>query len=160
MTTTTTNHVKRAKRYLGKLGLSLPKNPGYNGSLVLDDDPSALTPAQLTTQMAKWSRQLEYLKSQLALAEISHRNKEERYKKLTTMRFISLREANPDSSVTDLRAQVETSLPIQQLADKIAVADAKRRLLEALHESADQNYRLLSRELTRRTHTQDRDLDP
>ena len=39
------------------------------------------------------------------------------------------------------------------------VRDAKRKLLEAVHDGADQNHKTLSRELTRRTNVYDRGLE-
>lgn len=119
-----------------------------------------ITPAQVTQEMNKWSQWLAYIKGQLALDEIRHREADEHYKKRLAVRLIEERHAAPKKkTVTEMKAEIEVSEEMLKLHNLERTLDAKRRLMEAVHDGADQNYKLLSRELTRRTNVYDRGLE-
>ena len=152
---------RTAARHLKKLGIRRPRKPRYrNGMPELPRLLGDLTPAQVTQEMNKWSQWLAYIKGQLALDEIRHREADDFYKKRLAVRLIEERHATPKKkTVTEMKAEIEASEEMLKLHNLERTLDAKRRLMEAVHDGADQNYKLLSRELTRRTNVYDRGLE-
>ena len=119
-----------------------------------------LTPARVTQEMNIWSQWLAYIKSDLALSEIHHREADDCYRKRMVVRLIEERHAAPKKkTITEIKAEIEASEEMLALHEKERVLDAKRKLLEAIYDGADQNHKTLSRELTRRTNVYDRGLE-
>jgi 16S rRNA G1207 methylase RsmC len=119
-----------------------------------------LTPARVTQEMNKWSQWLAYIKSELALSEIRHREADDHFKKRMAVLMIEQRHnASKKIPITVLKAEIEVGEEMLALHEKERVLDAKRKLLEAIYEGADQNHKTLSRELTRRTNVYDRGLE-
>lgn len=126
----------------------------------LPRDLGDLSPAHVTQQMNKWSQWLAYIKTQLALAEIRWREAEDQYKKKVTVELVLAKSgAAAKATITSLRAEIEIRDDVLKMNDRERVLDAKRKLLQAVHDGADQNYKLLSRELTRRTNVYDRGIE-
>ena len=159
--TTTTTDARRAGAHLKKLGIRRPRKPRYrSGMPQLPQRLGDLTPAKVTQEMNKWSQWLAYIKSELALSEIRHREADDHYKKRFAIRLIEERHANPKKkTITEIKAEIEASKEMLNLNEKERVLDAKRKLLEAVHDGADQNHKTLSRELTRRTNVYDRGIE-
>lgn len=110
-----------------------------------------LTPARVTQEMNKWSQWLAYIKSELAMSEIRHREADDCFRKRMAVRLIEERHAAPNKkTITEIKAEIEASEEMLTLHEKERVLDAKRKLLEAIYDGADQNHKTLSRELSRR----------
>lgn len=151
---------QRAAEHLQKLGIARPRRPKTSRMPKLPANLGDLAPAQVTQQMNKWSQWLAYIKTQLALAEIRWRQAEDRYKKKVTVELVMAKSgAAAKATITSLRAEIEVRDDVLQMSNRERVLDAKRKLLLAVHDGADQNYKLLSRELTRRTNVYDRGIE-
>lgn len=148
----TKTNAQQAKEFLRSRGISLPEKPD-SAQLVLPESLDRLSAADVTEEMLKWSRMLSYIKAELSLCEIRHNEAKETYKKRKEVELLRLRSDNPRSTVKDLLAQVETAPRFVKMSEKVELLNAKRTLMQAVHDGYDQSYRLLSRELTRRTHS-------
>lgn len=155
MTMTAESHAGKAVEHLKKLGLRLPKS--MHTSVSLPRDLSELDTKALTNLMTKYSSYLAYVKARLAMAEIWHADYEDRFNKAYAVMFTEMKFNNPDSTVTALREEVKIKL--EEAQQKVLVSKAKVTLLAAVHDGADQGYTVLSRELTRRTSSFDRNID-
>lgn len=152
---------RQAANHLKKLGIRRPRKPRYrSGMPQLPQRLGDLTPAKVTQEMNKWSQWLAYIKSELALSEIQHREADDSYRKRMVVLLIEERHAAPKKkTITEIKAEIEASEEMLALHEKERVLDAKRKLLEAIYDGADQNHKTLSRELTRRTNVYDRGLE-
>ena len=78
---------RQAANHLKKLGIKRPRKPRYrSGMPQLPQRLGDLTPAI-------WSQWLAYIKSELALSEIRHREADDRYRKRMVVRLIEERHA-------------------------------------------------------------------
>lgn len=146
----TLSNAQQAKEFLRSRGISLPERPNSD-ALRLPDSLDGLSPGGVTEEMLKWSRMLAYIKAELSLCEIRHNQAKDMYDKRRQIEFMRLRADNPRATVKDLYATIDTMDRFARLSNKVEVLDAKRRLMQSVHDGQDQAYKLLSRELTRRT---------
>jgi hypothetical protein len=162
--TTAVVHAKHAKSYVkDTLGIPLPKRPKFlqdEGAPELPDDLSDLSAGALTNEMSKWTKLMSYTGSKLSLADIRHRQADDTATKSAAIEFMRMRNDNPEQTMTAIRAAVDTNSRILALREKAAMYEAEKKLLGAVYQGQDQSYKLLSRELTRRTSGVDRHLDP
>lgn len=143
---------RMAKHWLNRLGIPLPKRPLQEGEAMmrlpanLDD----LATSAVTQEMNKWSQMLAYARAQLALAEIRAQEATDNLEKDRTREFLRLKDLNPGATIKSLYAQIDDGEKFRSKADRVALLDAKKKLLLAVYEGADQCYKVLSRELSRR----------
>ena len=127
----------------------------------LPQDIGELTPREVTQEMNKWAQWLGYMKVELALADIRFKEAKTDYRKAEAIELLRLKGLNPaKTSITALRAMISESEIFAKMQELTDLREAKWKLLDAVHDTADQNYRLLSRELTRRTDVYDRGVEP
>ena len=155
MPTMTESHAGKAVAHLKKLGLRLPSKRFTK--VELPQNLSDLSSRQLTDLMNHFSAYLAYVKSRLALASVWSVDHEDRYHKSFAVLLVQMKDDNPESTITALREEIKIKLETQN--EKVLVAKAKVTLLTAVHDGADQAYTVLSRELTRRTSSFDRNVD-
>jgi hypothetical protein len=152
-------HAQDAKAFLRERGIPFPENPAYE-ELRLPDSLDGLSPGDVTEEMLKWTRTLAYTKAELSLCEIRHAEAKDTYDKRRQIEFMRLRADNARSTVKDLYAIIDTNQRFERMGRKVLVLDARRKLMQSVHDGQDQCYKLLSRELTRRTSSfGDRNLD-
>lgn len=152
-------NVQLARIHLQKLGIPAPQNPGFAEAPQLPDDLTSLSAKDLSRLMARYTASLEYVKYQLALAEVRHQDAKDRATKFAAKEFMRLKDLNPRESVTGINRQVETNATLIRIQEKVAIYDAQQKLLKAVHDGQDGSYKVLSRDLTRRTSAFERDLD-
>lgn len=144
---------QKATRRLEREDLYLPPKPAGDVP-ELPADPTELDDGQLMSLFTSLSRWVEYAGARLAGAEVDEKSCAdvlERHKALSAVRNAS------EKTVTAAKAKAyEDPEYIQAQEDKQA-AYAYRRMLQAIYDSADRRYSLLSRELTRRVGRADRD---
>lgn len=110
-------------------------------------DITGLTDDQLLEEMTKWTRLIDYTKFELAKAEIDKTAKWNRYSMEKAKRIVTFsKEVGNDMAKEMAKADSE----LAKFLKSYEIANAKAKLLDALLHGYNQNYKLLSRELTKR----------
>jgi hypothetical protein len=144
---------EKATRKLAREDLYLPEKPEGDAP-ELPEDPTALSDSELMSLFAQTTAWVEYTGSRLAAAEVDEKSCAdtlERYKALSAVKN------NGEKTVTAAKAKVYEDDEYLEAEEAKRQAFAYRRMLSALHNSAELRNTLLSRELTRRVGRGDRE---
>jgi hypothetical protein len=98
-----------------------------------------------------WAR---YLTLQLAAAQVDERHAEAHLTSVTAQAQIR---ARTEKNVTTMKALAATDPGVRGAEEEVLAAYSYRKLIEALHSSVDMSYSHVSREISRRSHSNDRD---
>jgi len=105
---------------------------------------------RLMTLMSRFTQWVNYLDSELALAEIHERGCQRVLDIIEAEGLIRYWGTATGETVTITKAKREADPAVMEAKDELQVAYAKRKLVAALHRDAERGAAFLSRELTRR----------
>jgi len=130
--------------------VDFPK-PVYNQA-VLPPDITALSSEQLAEMFTVLTGWADYMSSQLAQAQIAEKKATRAVEYAESMMLITKTQISPKgTTVTLMKAMIDTDPEINQLRDDYDEKYAYRKLLEMMLGNQERNITLVSREITRRT---------
>ena len=131
-------------------GIDLPK-PAYDQA-VLPPDITALSSEQLAEMFTILTGWADYMSSQLAQAQIAEKKATRAVEYAESMALITKTQTAPKgTTVTLIKAQIDTDPEINLLRDDYDEKYAYRKLLEMMLGNQERDITLVSREITRRT---------
>ena len=130
--------------------VDFPK-PAYNQA-VLPPDITALSSEQLAEMFTILTGWADYMSSQLAQAQIAEKKATRAVEYAESMMLIIKTQTSPKgTTVTLMKAMIDTDPEINQLRDDYDEKYAYRKLLEMMLGNQERDITLVSREITRRT---------
>jgi hypothetical protein len=144
---------QKATRRLEREDLYLPSKP-EDDAPELPADPTELGDGELMSLFARTTAWVEYTGSRLAAAEVDEKSCAdtlEQHKALSAVRNAS------QKTVTAAKAMAYEDPEYIEAQEAKTAAYAYRKMVQALHQSAELRNTLLSRELTRRVGRGDRE---
>jgi hypothetical protein len=133
-----------------KQGLDLPK-PVYDQA-VLPPDITELNSEQLAEMFTILTGWADYMSSQLVQAQLAERDALRRAEFAESKATIRLTTGAPKgTTVTLIKAQIDTDPEIVNLRDKYEEKYAYRKIMEMLLTNQERDITLVSREITRRS---------
>ena len=133
-----------------KQGLDLPK-PVYDQA-VLPPDITELSSEQLAEMFTILTGWADYMSSQLVQAQLAERDALRRAEFAESKATIRLTTGAPKgTTVTLIKAQIDTDPEIVNLRDKYEEKYAYRKIMEMLLTNQERDITLVSREITRRS---------
>lgn len=141
--------LKTAEAEVARCEFPLPDKPvGKSTDITWPANVADLSPAQLAKHMTWWSGWSSNIRYALAKAETNETAFGEQ-RRLAVQ--IGIHKTEGDyKTVTEIKAAVEISKPIQKLDAKILEAKALKKLLKALLAGYEEKYATVSREISRR----------
>jgi hypothetical protein len=131
-------------------GWELPE-PKYEQAK-LPPDITALSSDQLAEMFTVLTGWADYMSSQLAQAQIAEKKATRAVEYAESMMLITKTQTSPKgTTVTLMKAMIDTDPEINQLRDDYDEKYAYRKLLEMMLGNQERDITLVSREITRRT---------
>lgn len=131
-------------------GLALPK-PVYNQA-ILPPDITELSSEQLAEMFTVLTGWADYMSSQLVQAQLAERDALRRAEFAESKAIVRLTVGAPKgTTVTLIKAQIDTDPEIVDLRDKYEEKYAYRKIMEMLLTNQERDITLVSREITRRS---------
>ena len=131
-------------------GLALPK-PFYNQA-ILPPDITELSSEQLAEMFTVLTGWADYMSSQLVQAQLAERDALRRAEFAESKAIVRLTVGAPKgTTVTLIKAQIDTDPEIVDLRDKYEEKYAYRKIMEMLLTNQERDITLVSREITRRS---------
>jgi len=131
-------------------GLALPK-PVYNQA-ILPPDITELSSEQLAEMFTVLTGWADYMSSQLVQAQLAERDALRRAEFAESKATVRLTVGAPKgTTVTLIKAQIDTDPEIVDLRDKYEEKYAYRKIMEMLLTNQERDITLVSREITRRS---------
>jgi hypothetical protein len=133
-----------------KQGLDLPK-PVYDQA-VLPPDITELSSEQLAEMFTILTGWADYMASQLVQAQLAERDALRKAELAESKATVRLTTGAPrGTTVTLIKAQIDTDPVIMDLRDKYEEKYAYRKILEMMLNNQERDITLVSREITRRS---------
>lgn len=146
-----------ARRHVQQQGLGLPRRP-IGETPELPSDLTELGDSALMTLFRKIMAWSKYLATQLAMAEIDEKDANAKVTRAEAhARQEVAKSAEVKLSATEIKAEAYEYKPYRMAAEAAQDIYAYRKLVNSLSEGLEQDAFLLSRELSRRLGTADRD---
>jgi len=137
---------EKTERWIRSRGLKLPSNPNFkDDELDVPADLTTLNNIQLNNLMNRITILADYIETELARASIDELDAETAYEIYTAKLYLTIKAKNKKMAVSVDDKAVK-------LQNDFNVASAKVKLLKAMVNSRDKQYKALSRDQTRRQH--------
>lgn len=138
--------LRKGLAFITRIKLPTPRmEPKEIEDIVFPKDVSALSNDHLTTSMGEWTNLMTYTQFELAKLSVEASALQNEYDRARAM-FM----ARFNGSKEEAKRAADTDDELEAMLMRAEVAKAKHTLMEALFKGYGQNYRVLSRELTKR----------
>jgi hypothetical protein len=114
-------------------------------------DITMIDDQELMTLSTKYMENFNFMRTQVACAELSETELENAYGIAEAKALLSKTSGKSTEKATMLKASVITDEVIEKLANEKFYAHAYKKMLQTMMDNLDRSYSLTSRELTRRT---------
>lgn len=117
----------------------------------MPEDITALGDEELMILYTQFSAYSDFVNTQLSCAIVDEKELERQVDYEESMAMLRLQSANPKTTVTALKAMVDSDLSIKGLKQEHMNKYAYRKVLETMANNCERSSSVCSRELTRRT---------
>lgn len=145
------NTLVKAMSFTLGTGLPLPTLNNIDVNEVMFPTPADIATMEtenVTEMMAEWTHLMNFANVEVAKANIESRAKQNKYDKVLKETVRTFRDGG--LSKEEARTQADVQTVVQTALFNLELAKAKKEMIETLAKTYTQNYKMLSRELSRR----------